>query len=855
MNVIRRWSQLPRPFLLGMATLFAVATILYSCLWMYVVRHPAAVELGFDPQYLSTSHSLAVEEVLKGSPAEQAGLRAGDRIIAVNGRRLETMKPFEEVWYRSQPGDSVELTVERRGKPDALILQGIFRAAKPQSSEGGLARASAVEVIGSYPVVFLVVGLPVLFLRVDNPRVWLLALLFGGFIAVPETMSFAPLHPALQAFAMAYRSIFLGLFAPLFYLFFAVFPTRSPLDRRLPMLKWAGFALAVWVILPGLIVGHVAAPAAFVNMVGARIASKAVDFYIYLFVALGLISLIGNSRRSSGPEAYRKTRVIMWGTMMGVVPIAVEKAAVDFAGYHPSFWLDTLLVVVTFLFPLSFAYAVVKHRVLEIPVLLKRSARYVLVQRGFIVLLVIVATCAILFFTRIFTELFGMASNVGMAASAVFGIVMVWMSAPIVKRGTERIDRAFFRSAYDARVILQDLAEKARTVIDRQDLAALIERHIKEALHPKSLAVYVEAGEGSLVAERGAVLPELQTIPSTLPVLSELAYHGKSWDVPPPADNDGVENSPLAAMTPECLVPILGRDGRLAGLLVLGQRLSEEPYSREDKHLLDSVASQAGISLESIRLAEEMAGRMQAERRAADELEIAKQVQARLLPQTMPPMQTLEYGGGCIQARRVGGDYYDFLELGPGRLGLVLADIAGKGISGALLMANLQANLRSQYAIALEDLSRLLKSVNRLFYENTPNDSYATLFFGDYDDTTRSLRYANCGHNAPLLLRADGTLERLHSTTTVLGLFREWECPTNRVSLNPGDLLVVYTDGITEAPNSSGQEYGEARLTEAVLSLRHLSVEGLLAGIQASVQQFGGGDQADDLTLVIGRVH
>jgi len=99
-NVIRRWSQLPRPFLLGMATLFAVATILYSCLWMYVVRHPAAVELGFDPQYLSTSHSLAVEEVLKGSPAEQAGLRAGDRIIAVNGRRLETMKPFEEVWYR-----------------------------------------------------------------------------------------------------------------------------------------------------------------------------------------------------------------------------------------------------------------------------------------------------------------------------------------------------------------------------------------------------------------------------------------------------------------------------------------------------------------------------------------------------------------------------------------------------------------------------------------------------------------------------------------------------------------------------------------------------------------------------------
>lgn len=837
-----------------MATLFAVATILYSCLWMYVVRHPAPVELGFDPQYSSTSHSLAVEEVLKGSPAEEAGLRVGDRIVAVNGRRLETMKPFDEVWFRSQPGDSVELTVSRSGQPDPLTLRGIFRAAKPQSSEGGLARASALEVVDSYPVVFLVVGLPVLFLRVDDPSVWLLALLFGGFIAVPEPMSFAPLHPPLQAFAMAYRSTFLGLFASLFYLFFAVFPTRSPLDRRWPMLKWAAFALAACVIVPGLSVGHIAAPAAFVNLVGAGIASKAAVSYIYLFVVLGLISLIANSRRSSAPEASRKTRVIMWGTMMGVVPIAAEKAAVDFAGYQPPFWLDTIMVVVSLLFPLSFAYAVVKHRVLEIPVLLKRSARYVLVQRGFIVLLLVVAACAIVFFTRIFTKLFGMASNVGMAASAVFGIVMVWVSAPIVRRGTERIDRAFFRSAYDARVILQDLAEKARTVNDRRDLAALIERHINEALHPKSLAVYIAAGEGSLVAERGAVLPELQTIPSTLPLLSELVDHGKSWDVPPPADNDSVEKSPLAAMTPECLVPILGRDGRLVGLLVLGQRLSEEPYSREDKHLLDSVASQAGISLESIRLAEEMVGRMQAERRVADELEIARQVQTRLLPQTMPPMQTLEYAGGCIQARRVGGDYYDFLELGPGRLGLVLADISGKGISGALLMANLQANLRSQYAIALEDLSRLLKSVNRLFYENTPNDSYATLFFGDYDDTNRCLRYANCGHNAPLLLRADGTIERLHATTTVLGLFREWECPTRSACVNPGDLLIVYTDGITEAPNNLGQEYGEARLTEAVLSLRDLPVEGLLAGIQASVQQFGGGDQADDLTLVIGRV-
>src|SRR5258708_31963524 len=127
-------------------------------------------------------------------------------------------------------------------------------------------------------------------------------------------------------------------------------------------------------------------------------------------------------------------------------------------------------------------------------------------------------------------------------------------------------------------------------------------------------------------------------------------------------------------------------------------------------------------------------------------------------------------------ARQVGGDYYDFLNLGGERIGLVLGDISGKGIAAALLMANLQANLRSQCAIALDEPERLLRSVNRLFYENTADSSYATLFFAEYDDARQVVRYANCGHLAALLFRHDGGMERLDSTGTVLGLFKEWDC-------------------------------------------------------------------------------
>jgi len=265
----------------------------------------------------------------------------------------------------------------------------------------------------------------------------------------------------------------------------------------------------------------------------------------------------------------------------------------------------------------------------------------------------------------------------------------------------------------------------------------------------------------------------------------------------------------------------------------------------------------------------EAAERLEAERHAARELEIAKQVQSRLFPQCLPPLATLDYAGSCIQARQVGGDYYDFLDLGsPQRLergatrpldaaswhlAFVLADVCGKGIAGALLMANLQANLRSRYALALDDMPRLLKSVNQLFYENSPEDRYATMFFAVYDDRTSELEYANCGHNAALVFRADGTLDRLASTSTVIGLFPKWDCSTERVTLGCEDVLVIYTDGVTESLNHSFEEFGEDRLIETVGRHRALAPELLMARIVEEVRAFSPHEQHDDITLIVAK--
>ncbi len=247
------------------------------------------------------------------------------------------------------------------------------------------------------------------------------------------------------------------------------------------------------------------------------------------------------------------------------------------------------------------------------------------------------------------------------------------------------------------------------------------------------------------------------------------------------------------------------------------------------------------------------AQKLESERRAAQELEIAKQVQARLFPQRLPAMQTLDCAGACIQARQVGGDYYDFLDLGRGRFGLVIGDISGKGIAAALLMANMQANLRSLCAIASDEPERLLRSVNQLFHENTTDSAYATLFFAEYDDKLQRLRYANCGHLPALLLRCDGTVERLDSTCTVLGLFKEWDCLITDRGLFSGDMLVLYTDGITESFNHAGEEFGEQRLIEALRRHRKLPPPALIESVVSEVQEYSAKEQHDDITLIVAK--
>jgi len=776
---MRRWNELPRTLLLCVAILFASVVVLYSCVWMYCVRwHPSAY-LGIEQGSSARPYSAVVSVVEPGSAAERAGLRAGDRILAINGQRLQGLEQIYEWVGHGKPGSTITLSVQRLGTPVPLDVHATLQA-WPRAKRS-IGEALASEMVYTFPVWFVLVGFPVLFLRIEDRNAWLLALLFSSFIAGAPVFPFQFIIPhGLLAIAVAYKIILYGLFPAIFYFFFATFPAPSIIDQRMPWLKTALMAGAVPIVLPLCLWAVAEGNPAPVWDLGVWLSRHHHPLQLVIIVyflgsfVLGLISLAWNSFFATSVEVRRKIRVIVWGAAVGLTP-GMTMTAVSTLTEKPipemlPVWLWGPIVFGCFwLFPLSFAYAVVKHRVLEVPVLLKRSARYFLVQRGFVLVQVLLSTALTVVLALALSRVFQLNSQfiipAVLTAAVTFGSVLALSGMRIHRAVTQRIDRAFFREAYDARQILESLVEEARTVRSRDELGVLLGGEIRQALHPASAAVYLADNGGQL-----KVYPESDTTRQSLstgfPLLTELERRKDLWEA---SEADGnaemlVESLSLFAPDPpECFVPILMRNGKLTGLLTLGARLSEEPYSREDKRLLSSVAAQAGITLENMRLAEEMVERIEAERRVAHDMKIAKQVQARLFPQKRPHLKTLDYSGRCIQAWQVGGDYYDFVSLGEGRVGIVLADIAGKGIPGALLMANLQADVRSQCAMASHDRPGAVPEIHQSVFLRKHGR-------GQFRD---ALLRRLPGPNAPLAvcqLRAQSTVpcaRRRHSRTLV----------------------------------------------------------------------------------------
>jgi sigma-B regulation protein RsbU (phosphoserine phosphatase) len=284
------------------------------------------------------------------------------------------------------------------------------------------------------------------------------------------------------------------------------------------------------------------------------------------------------------------------------------------------------------------------------------------------------------------------------------------------------------------------------------------------------------------------------------------------------------------------------------GMILLGDKMSKEPFSRADCEFLSALGNLAIISLENARLFRETIEKQKLE----DELLIAREIQKGLLPGTLPHIDDIDIAAANISSKQVGGDYYDVIPLPDGTFVLAIGDVSGKGPPAALLMANLQATIRALVPLQLT-ISELTDRVNRLMCQNTGGSRFVTFFWGFLHPRAKTLTYVNAGHNYPYIVHEDGTHERLVKGGMILGIMEEtgpYEQGT--VSLQKGDRLVLFTDGVSEAMSRDSEEYGEHRLQAVVKKNRSLGAQPLLEAIQRDIQDHvRGAVQSDDVTMMI----
>jgi serine phosphatase RsbU (regulator of sigma subunit)/pSer/pThr/pTyr-binding forkhead associated (FHA) protein len=295
-------------------------------------------------------------------------------------------------------------------------------------------------------------------------------------------------------------------------------------------------------------------------------------------------------------------------------------------------------------------------------------------------------------------------------------------------------------------------------------------------------------------------------------------------------------------------VPLQTND-RVIGLIYVDTPHLIREFSREDLNLLTVMANVAAIRIEHARLNEIE----EAERAMAKEMEQAAQIQRAMLPSSPPMVAGLDIAGKTTACRTVGGDYYDFLEFPDGRVGMLVGDVAGKGMPASLLMSSLQARVHVLFEEA-DDLARKLGRLNKAVCAKCPDNRFITFFMSVVDPATGELVYANAGHNPPLMVRATGGFDRLSGGGVILGVLPQATYQESRACMEPGDVLVLFSDGVTEAADPLDEDFGEERLAALVASMRGRPAGEIVEAIDGAVARFTqGAPAADDITVVVAR--
>ena len=851
----------------------AIAGILYWAadnrdkfeLGMHPERHARApFTIEFDTRQVT---SLQAE-------AERAGLIKGATIQSLNGAPYTGEAQWDEVIDPAAPGES--LTVDFR-RPDGSSGTAVITLAVQPPLPG--VRGGFVQIFfqsfllfGLMPLICMLIGYWVVFVKPDEPNAWLLLVL----LLFPEVVFALGTGWATGGwlfFRGAYYQLLqnFGVFA--LVPFAVYFPERSRIDIKLPWLKWVvlvpGFACAILELKKQIARYYFGGSSpwftkfmAKVDRVDSSLELACVIFYL-IFMTDKLLS-------ASTEDARRRLRILLVGTGIGLGALLITFVLLPDLGFSPNapshLWLAYTGAALFLLAPLALAYVVLVQRAMDVSILVRQGTKYALAKATLLVIqFALAAVVTYRFLIPLLTQ--KQIPREQLAQAIVFIVLIFLIRLGFNKRTQNWLDKKFFREAYDTEQVLNELSDEVRKYTESDPLLKTVAKCVAETLHVTQIGMLLRTGPKFHLAQAVGHFPgnpdalALAANSSTIRNLSNTNAPAELYRDDPDAwylMADEVERQTLDDLGTELLLPLPGRN-RLMGVMALGPKQSEAAYSKSDMHLLQVLATQTGMALEVSELAHSLAHEAAQRERVNREIEIAREVQERLFPQEMPKLPGATVAGHCRPAQGIGGDYYDVFPLQDGRLGIAIGDVSGKGISAALLMASLRASLRGVTLDNPRDFAKLMDKVNRLVYEASANNRYATFFFGALNPVTRVLECVNAGHNAPLVLRqmsgGESRILRLEADGPVVGLLPFAPYTEQSLQLEPGDLLVTYTDGISEAMTHDDEEWGEERMMAAAAAAREGSADQVLQKVFADADKFtAGAPQHDDMTLLILKV-
>ncbi len=812
-------------YLLGVAAAFVLAAELGGALLPLPERPYWGLIVGDND---------VVRRVVSPSPSEAAGIEKGDEIVAFAGAT------WQRTWERTYREDgSARVTV--RSAEGTLREVWVERAHHPP------AEVARLYLTGLVVLCFVVTGLVVFLSRSDTVATlfYLMCLLFSriilpNFIVSPKEAVF------LNKIVLDLASLFLP---PVLLHFFLLFP------RRYRFLT--GGSRRAWLLYVPAIVAMPLAIQFDVDLVlesravsrGALVFQTVMALIFTVMITLGVASFLQGVRNVTSPPLRRSVRWVLPGTALGILPPLLVMAilnvfpTLEFPG-------DRYVFVTFALVPLSFGHAIFRYGLMDVELVVKRSFVYAMLTALLVALYYVVAEGI----GRWLVERTGIGHTI-LAFAVVFATALLFL--PARDRVQEFVDRKLYRRRYSFRKTIREFSRAFATFLERDEIVSRLVNRLPEILQVERSVLFIRSpSDDSLVlaGSRSIGASEIP-YPCFRPSPSLLAWwreFGGPVPVDPRTASDHFDRLPaeeanlLRAIDPEILVFLPHRERKVEGVLFLGRKVTEDPYRSHDLELLATLGDQAGTALAGARFHEEALER----RRLEEELAVARRIQASLLPAEIPRQDGVDIAALTRPCQQVGGDFYDFLDFGPRSLGIAVADVSGKGVPAALILSGLQATLRAEAAQQTSPAPVVQKINERLCADVQPG-SFASLLYGNLDLEKRKLRYVNAGHPAGLVVRRDGTLERLDEGGILLGVEPTATYVGGERSFASGDLLLLYSDGVTDVLNAEDEEFGPSRLEALLPRLTHLPGSAILDRIVASVESFVGGALPDDLTLLV----